>query len=358
MAVLALVLCLNISAAQAQGHFRPGADPADGPASGQLRDLLDAMGLLRAEPEPWTPLPEVRAILDELAANGDLQDDILKASWEELNVISDALSAGWADCIVTGRRGIQTQYDNLGRLGEDIRDRMNQIANIREGVAELYLLDVTVFEESIGELREPGEIIAEGYTRMGVLQAFRGVAHLQGGSVASVGGTFLRRLGVLGLAINLHNLTVVSFEAFRAYERLPHLMEKAEMIAYLDALRTQYSRNLEAINVMIQSIADTFPEACPCLPSMTIGEAQIIDPDPESIERRIDRIGDRLLAMRESGEFSGHRFEQLEQELEDLVNLRIAQAREQRRADREVREQNADSEEARRRHKTYLDQQQ
>jgi polyhydroxyalkanoate synthesis regulator phasin len=282
----------------AQTSFRPGRDGGEFSGYEDVRGALDTIGLLRAEPEPWYPLPQARAIMDQLVANGDLQDDSLKNSWEEIQRIAAEIEAAWPNCEVEGVAEINRQLELLRVLGNELRERRGEIANIRIGVTELYDPDAALFAEKVGNLPNVQQSGAESLSRSLANRTMRAVSDAIGGPGTALRAGLLRVLGVVSVTIGVGEQAVASYEGFVAYQRLPHILEKYEMIAYLMAMDEQYSAVIEAINGIRRRTAEIVTAACPCLPSRMVPDGQAIDAVPFTAEHRVNELNERIEELR------------------------------------------------------------
>lgn len=299
------LLVTGIAGAFSQTSFRPGRDGGEFSGYEEYRALLDNVGLLRAEPEIWTPLPRAREIMDQLATNGDLKDDVLKDAWERMGRLSGEIEALWPDCEIRGIRGITDRLDQLRRLGEDLRRDWAEVAQIRDGVVALYTADLDLFVENVGGSPDVWDVAGHRALRMGSNQLLGQINQAVGGSGMAARAGFLRFLGVAGATFAVADGAVMAYEAFLAYQRLPHILEKYEMLSYLNALMAQYVQTLETINALRGRVIDRIAQACPCLPSRLVPDGQLIDVSPDDPEFRLNSLYAELAELRRRASASG-----------------------------------------------------
>lgn len=350
------LLAAGLDSGHAQTSFRPGRDGGEFSGYEDYRAFLDRVGLLRAEPEPWHPLPQARELMDQLAANGDLRDEFLRTSWEEVETITAAIEASWGDCQIRGVEEINEHLRRLRRLGEEIRTRWGEVADIRDGVMDLYQADVEIFLDNVGDRPDVKRVVEESQARGTTRDILSEYAEAVGGRSRALRVGVLRFLGAVDAVYSVGEGAVMSYEAFRGYQRLPHILEKHEMIAYLNGLILQYRALVGTVNAISLSMRDAVREACPCLPERLIPDGQQLDLNPDSDSFRLGTLleeRDELRRRAQSGAGNvGYRLGDVERQIDEAMR-RLTSRSGRDRASRAWYEQVEDNSASRRQYEQF-----
>jgi hypothetical protein len=325
---------------------------------------MEQIGALDAEPEVHSPLPQAREIMGELAAHGDLRDDYLHGVLEELDEAGRGIGAAIDGC---DSDELDRQVRRLRRLGRETHAQWSRIAGMRDVVIDLYDIDVANFRRLVaGDAAAPTALdrIAgrlEGYGFSRTVRLIRDSQRIPGRisqGAGTLGSRLLLPLSALQTGYDSIRATVMSYEAFAATRRLPHILEKYEIIAYLGELNVQYGLVIQLVNTMLGDVDDDFERHCRCLIRPRAG-FDPIETFPRSTDEweihRLEQERGRIWSEGTGSAENHLRLDDIRRQLES-VRRNIDQAREAREEAETARlEQSADDANLRRQYELYVD---
>ncbi len=285
------VLFWTAQGSNAQTTFRPGTEEArlsaqaTGLADRALLRTAEALSIISTEPETHEPLPQARRIMDELVESGNLQDRWLSNAWRNIEPITARIDAAVTEC---RPELVRQRIARLREFGEDVRQHSGEIANLRDRLVDLYNDDMAEYMRRVQRIEAAAEGmppllegIAQRSGRYGVSKTAEFLSTWQRASagVQAAGRATRSILGPLAAVQTLHDSIVaadMSYNAFIAARRLPHILEKYEMIAYLGELAGSHLELIDMINIVLTNVAADYEEHCNCGIDLGVG-ADLLD---------------------------------------------------------------------------------
>lgn len=211
----------------------------------------------RAEGSAWNKnIREGRVILDEMAANKGTDDILNDFNWQNLEQKSD-YAAHW----IKEQDGVKFNevLSDIEESSQTLEDRANQIQALRDKISKELASETARWDKLMAEddkivayLEDALETKLAGFFLSKILQA---IGKKIGASLVVVGGKALGPISTLLALVDF-------FEAYDEYAEmklmLDRMLERVEIVAYLDVLIKKYDGLISAHDQIIDELIKTY----------------------------------------------------------------------------------------------------